>query len=113
LEELQQICDDVVIIRSGQLVFAGPVEELLLDQQTDLVAVPEDPDDVDRLASLCARAGYVAQATGDGRLHVAAPLTWAGQLNRTAMADDITLIELGATKQSLEDVFFELTEEAR
>jgi hypothetical protein len=29
------------------------------------------------------------------------------------MADDITLIELGATKQSLEDVFFELTEEAR
>jgi hypothetical protein len=29
------------------------------------------------------------------------------------MADDITLVELGTTKQSLEDVFFELTEEAQ
>ena len=113
LEELQQICDDVVIIRSGRLLFAGPVGELFLNQQTGLVALPEDPDDLRRLASLCARAGYAAQTNADGRLHVAAPPTWAGQLNRTAMADDITLIELGATKQSLEDVFFELTEEAR
>jgi ABC-2 type transport system ATP-binding protein len=113
LEELQQICDDVVIIRSGRLLFAGPVGELFLNQQTDLVAVPEDPDDLNRLASLCDRAGYAAQTSADGRLHVAAPPAWAGQLNRAAMADEITLIELGATKQSLEDVFFELTEEGR
>ena len=95
------------------MLFAGPVGELFLNQQTGLVALPEDPDDLGRLASLCARAGYAAQTNADGRLHVAAPPTWAGQLNRTAMADDITLIELGATKQSLEDVFFELTEEVR
>ena len=113
LEELQQICEDVVIIRSGRLLFAGPVGELFLNQQTDLVAVPEDPDDLNRLASLCARAGYAAQTNAGGQLHVAAPPTWAGQLNRTAMADDITLVELGASKQSLEDVFFELTEEAQ
>jgi ABC-2 type transport system ATP-binding protein len=113
LEELEQICDDVVIIRAGRLLFAGPVGELIVSQQADLVAVPENPDDLDRLAPLCQRAGYSAETNGDGRLHVAAPRAWAGELNRSAMADDITLVELGTTKQSLEDVFFELTEEAQ
>jgi ABC-2 type transport system ATP-binding protein len=113
LEELQQICDDVVIIRQGRLLFAGPVDELIVSQRADLVAVPENPDDFCRLVALCERAGYAATSNGDGRVHVAAPPSWAGALNRKAMADDITLVELGTTKQSLEDVFFELTEENR
>jgi ABC-2 type transport system ATP-binding protein len=113
LEELQQICDDVVIISEGRLLFAGAVGELVVSQAADLVAVPEKPDDLDRLIALCARAGYAATSNGDGRLHVAAPSPWAGEFNRVAMADGITLVELGTTKQSLEDVFFELTEEHR
>ncbi len=113
LEELQQICDDVVIISEGRLLFAGAVGELVVSQASDLVAVPEKPDDLDRLIALCARAGYAATSNGDGRLHVAAPSPWAGEFNRVAMADGITLVELGTTKQSLEDVFFELTEEHR
>jgi len=113
LEELQQMCDDVVIIRQGRLLFAGPVDELIVGQQADLVAMPENSDDLDRLVALCERAGHTTTSNGDGRVHVAAPPSWAGTLNRSAMADDITLVELGTTKQSLEDVFFELTEEDR
>jgi ABC-2 type transport system ATP-binding protein len=113
LEELQQMCDDVVIIREGQLLFAGAVGELVVSQAAELVAVPEKPGDLDRLVALCVRAGYAATSNGDGRVHVAAPSSWAGDLNRSAMTEGITLVELGTTKQSLEDVFFELTEEHR
>jgi ABC-2 type transport system ATP-binding protein len=113
LEELQQMCDDVVIIREGQLLFAGAVGELVVSQVAELVAVPEKTGDLVRLVALCARAGYAATSNGDGRLHVAAPSSWAGDFNRSAMTEGITLVELGTTKQSLEDLFFELTEEHR
>lgn len=113
LEELQQMCDDIVIIREGQLLFAGAVGELVVSQAAELVAVPEMPDDLNRLVALCARAGYAATSNDDGRLHVAAPSSWAGDFNRSAMNEGITLVELGTTKQSLEDIFFELTEEHR
>jgi ABC-2 type transport system ATP-binding protein len=113
LEELQQMCDDVVIIREGQLLFAGAVGELVVSQAAELVAVPEKPGDLGRLVALCARAGYAATSNGDGCVHVAAPSSWAGDFNRSAMTEGITLVELGTMKQSLEDVFFELTEEHR
>ena len=113
LEELQQMCDDIVIIREGQLLFAGAVGELVVSQAAELVAVPEMPDDLNRLVALCARAGYAATSNDDDRLHVAAPSSWAGDFNRSAMNEGITLVELGTTKQSLEDIFFELTEEHR
>lgn len=113
LEELQQMCDDIVIIREGQLLFAGAVGELVVSQAAELVAVPEKPGDLDRLVALCARAGYAATSNDDGRLHIAAPSSWAGDFNRSARNEGITLVELGTTKQSLEDIFFELTEEHR
>lgn len=113
LEELQQISDDVVIIRQGRLLFAGAVHELIVDPEAELIARPENPGDLGRLVALCERAGHTATSNEDGRVHVAAPPSWAGALNRSAMADDITLIELGTTKRSLEDVFFALTEENR
>jgi len=111
LEELQHMCDDVVIIREGQLLFAGAVGELVASQAAELVALPEKSGDLNRLVALCAEAGYAATSNGDGRVHVAAPSSWAGDFNRSAMTEGITLVELGTTKQSLEDVFFELTEE--
>ena len=111
LEELQHMCDDVVIIREGKLLFAGAVGELVASQAAELVALPEKSGDLNRLVALCAEAGYAATSNGDGRVHVAAPSSWAGDFNRSAMTEGITLVELGTTKQSLEDVFFELTEE--
>jgi ABC-2 type transport system ATP-binding protein len=112
LEELQQICDDVVIIRTGRLLFAGPVDELIATQQAELVAVPEESEDLGRLAKVCDVAGYPASPS-DGRLHIQAPVMWAGAFNRAAMAEGITLVELRPEQQSLEDIFFELTEAAK
>ncbi len=46
----------------------------------------------------------------DGRVLVDAPLSWAGELNRMAMRNGITLCTLGVVPTRLEDAFFHLTD---
>jgi ABC-2 type transport system ATP-binding protein len=110
LAELEQICDHLVVIRAGGLVFEGSVDELLgADREPALVARAGVVFDTARLVELCAAAGYPASIV-DGWVHVCAPTAWAGELNRRAMRDGITLVRLGTTQRSLEDAFLDLTE---
>src|SRR5438445_78685 len=111
LDELQQVCDHLVVIDRGRLVFGGPVENLLAAQTAALLAAPENPADRAALIALCERAGYRAVDPGDG-VRISAPAGWAGELNRRAMAEGITLRALGAEQARLEDVFFSLTDGA-
>jgi ABC-2 type transport system ATP-binding protein len=108
LDELQHVADHLVMIDSGRLVFAGPVDELLSAQASELRAVPEQAGDLPALVELCRQAGFRAEAR-DGELRVAAPTQWAGELNRRSMAAGITLTALGSVPTRLEDVFFTLT----
>lgn len=110
LEELEQICDELVIIRNGELLFAGSMGELASAQRPELIAVPEHPESLLQLANLCADAGHPADIL-DGRVHIQAPASWAAELNRNAMSADITLIQLASTAPSLQETYFELTQE--
>jgi len=111
LDELQHVCDHLVVIDGGRLVFQGSVEALLAAQRPALRATPEHPADLARLAGLCAQAGFPAVVV-DGDVHVSAPGEWAGELNRRAMVAGIILRALGVQPTRLEDVFFTLTEGA-
>ncbi len=42
-------------------------------------------------------------------LEIAADCSWAGELNRLAMADGITLVHLAERRSTLEEAFFEIT----
>ena len=108
LDELQHVAGHLIMIDSGRLVFAGPVDELLAAQASELRASPERAGDLPALVELCRQAGFRAEAR-DGELRVAAPTQWAGELNRRSMAAGITLTALGAAPARLEDVFFTLT----
>lgn len=113
LAELQQLCDHLVVIRAGRLVFEGSVDELLeATRRPALVARAEIAFDTPRLLELCAAAGYPASVV-DGCVQVSAPIAWAGELNRRAMRDGITLVRLDTTQRSLEDAFLDLTEAGR
>jgi len=111
LDELQQVCDRLVVIDDGRLVFQGSVDTLLSAQRPALRAAPEHTTDLGRLAELCTEAGFPAVLV-DGEVQVSAPADWAGELNRRAMAAGITLRALGVQQARLEDVFFSLTEGA-
>jgi ABC-2 type transport system ATP-binding protein len=109
LSEIEAICDHLVMINSGQIVFQGSMAELLDAQRSELVATPEHPSEVEALARVCVAAGRDARVDGDS-VRVVAGEDWAAELNRQAMAAGITLRGLRATRASLEEAFFAITD---
>ncbi len=109
LAEIEAICDHLVMIDNGRIVFQGGVDKLIDAQQSDIIASPEHPADVQALAELCIAAGKPARAE-QGEVHVQAPEDWAPELNRQAMAAGITLRGLTVRRASLEEAFFAITE---
>ncbi len=108
LAEIEAICDHLVTIDHGKLVFQGSIAELIDAQRSDLLATPEHARDASALAELCTRAGHRATVEGDS-VRVHADEEWAAELNRQAMASGITLKGLQSTRASLEEAFFAIT----
>ncbi len=112
LAEIEQICEHLVVIEAGRLLFQGDVEELLAARAPELVVRTENWYDARRLLSLVECAGRVARIgdeTAGTTLEIDADCSWAGDLNRLAMADGITLVHLTERRSTLEEAFFEIT----
>jgi ABC-2 type transport system ATP-binding protein len=109
LREIEAICDHLMMIDHGRVVFQGPIAGLLDAQRTGIVARPELPADLEKLAALCAAAGKQSQIDGDV-LRVTAEESWAAELNRQAFAAGITLSGLEVTRATLEEAFFAITD---
>jgi ABC-2 type transport system ATP-binding protein len=106
LSELEQVCDWLIVIDGGQLVFQGPAAELLDASGASVVVAPEHPGDLDRLGDLLAAAGYDSRAAGDRlevALHGVEPRALAAALNRAAGEGGIVLAELRVAGESLEN----------
>ncbi|HSP51623.1 MAG TPA: ATP-binding cassette domain-containing protein [Cryobacterium sp.] len=106
LAEIQTACDHLVIIRFGELMFSGPISELLAQAGARIEVAPEHPSDADRLRTALARAGWSLEADS---LVVHGSVADAAALNRAAQAAGITLSRLTPIDESLEDVFLEMT----
>jgi len=109
LREIEAICDHLIMIDHGRIVFQGPIGGLLDAQQTGLIARPEHAADLEKLAALCIAAGKPARIDGEV-LRVAAPEEWAAELNRHAFRAGITLRGLEVTRATLEEAFFAITD---
>jgi ABC-2 type transport system ATP-binding protein len=120
LAEVQQVCDWLVVIEHGRLVFQGPTARLLAGGD-ELTLRPEHLADLPRLQSLLTRRGLVA-TVDDDRVHVdlaqGSAISGAdglngllGEINRAAMAEQVTLVELTINRASLEDRYLTLTKE--
>jgi ABC-2 type transport system ATP-binding protein len=110
LAEIEAICDHLVMIDHGHIVFQGNVAELLAAQRSELLATPEHARDLPGLAELCLAADKAARIDGE-LVRVQAPADWAAELNRRAMSASITLRGLTERRASLEDAFFSITEQ--
>ncbi len=108
LAEVQKMCDHVVVLRKGRLVFQGPVADLVA-RGARLTLAPEDPADAPRLASLLRGHGHQVDVA-DGRLTLHRMTLKSGAaLNRAAAKEGITLREIAASPGDLEQTFLELT----
>jgi ABC-2 type transport system ATP-binding protein len=112
LSEIEQVCQFLVVIEDGRLVFQGSVHALLASRRAQLLACPEDPLDAEKLLAVVVRAGHEARIvhhrTGPV-VEVDAERCWAAGLNRLAMEAGITLVHLAERPVSLEEAFFAIT----
>jgi ABC-2 type transport system ATP-binding protein len=103
LAEVQQTVDDVVIIRSGRLVHAGPLAEVAA-HRTVVVRSP----DIQQLSPLLAgRPGAAVTDRGDGSLEVAGMS--AEEIGALAFSARVELHELAPQSDALERAFLDLT----
>ncbi len=108
LAEIEVISDSLVMLREGEVIFAGKTQELLLQQQPTILAKSEDPNDLPRLLQIAHDAGHEGTII-DGVAHILGPREWAARLNQLAFDSGIVLAVLSPVLPSLEETFFEMT----
>lgn len=112
LDEVEKVCTHVAILQRGQLLTAGDVNEVLVNE--DFIEVGAGPSQSADLQGLLAGLPGVRQVRlydqhvqiffGDGVMDT-------GELNRYCFERGIVLKYLQLKKRSLESKFMELTEE--
>jgi ABC-2 type transport system ATP-binding protein len=104
LTEMAQLADEAIVINRGRLVRQGAVADLTRGPRRLRLRTPEGG----RLTAVLRRDGMDVAATGDGALRVS-----GGDIARVgalAFEAGVPVLELTEEQNSLEDVFFELTE---
>jgi len=117
LSELEQVCDWLIVIDRGALVYQGPAAGFLGQVAPVVALVPERPADLDRLAGLVRAGGLEARRDGTGdtaalavRLDGDDPRAVAAVLNRAAMDAGIVLAELKVDRPTLESHYLAVVE---
>jgi ABC-2 type transport system ATP-binding protein len=110
LSEIEAACDTLAVIRYGELLFSGPLDELVGQAGECIETVPEFPGDVGRLGELLSSKGWKT-TVHDEDVRVSAPASQAADINRAAAEAGITLSALRPHVASLEEVFLRLTGE--
>jgi ABC-2 type transport system ATP-binding protein len=108
LSELEIISDYLVMLRKGEVVFAGKIEELLLAQQHVIITKGQNPGDLEKILTLATGMGHTASIRNN-EVHIQANADWAATLNRAAFDAGITLAQLSPQVPNLEETFFEMT----
>jgi ABC-2 type transport system ATP-binding protein len=114
LSELEQVCDWLIVIDRGSLVYQGPTQGFLGQAGTVVALAPEHLGDLDRLAELARADGHDVHSEAEELIVPAGeddPRTVALALNRAAIAHDIVLAELHVRRPSLESNYLAAVEE--
>ncbi len=101
--EVEQVCDRVAIISKGEILRQGAVADLLAAQLQLIIRAAPLPE-----AAAALEARWPTRLA-DGRLLVAAAQGDTPEIARTLVAHQIDIFEIQAQKQSLEQLFLEVT----
>jgi ABC-2 type transport system ATP-binding protein len=108
LSELEIISDHIVMLRKGEVVFAGPIGDLMAKQQPTIIAKSLDHLDLKKIVEIAQASGHHAVIRNDS-VHILAAMDWAPELNKAAFNAGITLAQLAPQLPNLEETFFEMT----
>ena len=108
LSELEMICEYLVMLREGKVIFSGRTQELLSDQKPIIIAKPEYDVDLTNLAKKLGDSGFKISIV-DGCLQIDAAQEASAAINRLAFESGITLASISVVLPTLEETFFEMT----
>jgi len=108
LSEIEAVCDHLVVIRFGKLVFSGPMAQMMKRTREHIDVAAEHAADMDRLTTALVAGGWAVTAVDDV-LRVAAAAGRAADLNRAAAGAGVTLSRLIVAQDNLEEIFLEMT----
>ncbi|MBY0480183.1 MAG: ABC transporter ATP-binding protein [Chitinophagaceae bacterium] len=108
LDEVEKVCSHVAIMKRGKLVAAGPVDEVLANE--DIVELSAS-DMVELTAALATFPGYTHLKEIGSFVHLYFPIGTAPmeKINSFCFEKGVTLNQLLLKKKSLETKFLELT----
>jgi ABC-2 type transport system ATP-binding protein len=96
------------MLRKGEIVFAGPIGDLMAKQQPTIIAKSLQHSELAQIVKIADTAGHHAVIRNDS-VHILAPMEWAPVLNKAAFDAGITLAQLAPQLPNLEETFFEMT----
>ena len=108
LSELEMISEYLVMLRLGKVLFSGRTQDLLSAQQPVLVAKPEYAIDLGKIVEIARVCGHEVSVV-EGAANISAPADWSASLNRMAFEAGVTLSTLTSVLPTLEETFFEMT----
>jgi ABC-2 type transport system ATP-binding protein len=115
LADVERVCDRIAILDRGQLVAAGPLEELLAAHARPIYRLDPAPGQADAVATLVERlgtAGWAGEVTSEpgGRVRVAVtdPVAASEAILPLVVACGVVLTTFEQVRPTLEDVFLEL-----
>lgn len=108
LSELEMISKHLVMLRKGEVIFSGPIQELLHRNKPTIIAKPSSQSSLPFLAEIINRTGHKA-VIEDDHVRVDADETFAITLNKLAFESGVVLAQLTPVRASLEETFFKLT----
>jgi ABC-2 type transport system ATP-binding protein len=105
LGDLEQICDWLLVIDHGELLYQGPAAGFLAQAVPQVFATPEHAEDLSRLVELAKRGGDDVSVETNGVL-IPVPRgdarAVAVAVNRAAISEGIVLAELAVRRPDLE-----------
>ena len=108
LSELEIISDHIVMLRKGEIVFAGPIGDLMAKQQPTIIAKSLEHSDLKKIVEIAQSSGHHAVIRNDS-VHILAAMDWAPELNKATFNAGIVLAQLAPQLPNLEETFFEMT----
>jgi len=107
LGEVEQMCDEVAIVKEGRVIASGTVAELV--RKTD--ALDMRVTDLEEAVGVLSALPWPVVETNGDRLTVEAPRDSAAEISRALAEKQVYLYELRPRETSLEEIFLELTAE--
>lgn len=111
LQEVQAMCDRVVILDRGRLVAEGAMADLIgSSRSASRWKVRVGPSEIDTATGALAEVGLGVESAGEGLLYVTGPVTDGSQLNVILSGAGVYLSELSPEFADLESVFLSVTD---